>query len=303
MPPASTLHLSTPGPAQGGPAGLAGRLAGRQALVGGLVVLAVVAIGVLAAVRVFSPPSATASPGASQGGADPTAASTQSIDIAAPTGGALRLVPTAGLTPPAGAALATSLDIVVEIADHPTDGSGVASYLVSNAPSRPPLADAQAYRASFPWRLGQADGLAGPRTVYVWFGDTLGNWMVEPVFATIDFDNPPVPVANQVYDLTAGELCANYGVQHDMNLTLLPYLATDVDGNDGLRVLRVWTGNEQFEGGLDLSGGLSADGASVSITFNLTSPARQRFTDYFTVSDAAGATADGSFGIDVGECP
>jgi len=212
-------------------------------------------------------------------------------DVQPPVGGAVSIVST---EPGLEATVTTGLNVTVNV-DSPTDASGVSTYVAANGPIRPQLSEAQAYSDSFSWRLAEGAGVAGPRTVYVWFGDRLGNWTDTPVQATIAFDNAPV-----LHSVTWTLRRCN----DDYTLALLTDrnpVASDPDGS--LSLVRFWTGAADFDAdeATDLSRLILPDRQSVEVsitgaTQNLT------LTDYFTVKDEAGVSRDGSVSLAIEGC-
>jgi len=221
--------------------------------------------------------------------------SSSGTDAQPPTGG--RIVVRAGDD---STEITSDLLVTIGIEEAPRDASGVARYLVANDPVRPSVADALPYTPTFQWRL--ADGPVGQRTVYVWFGDELGNFAATPVSASIVFDRPPTIISGLVYDRTGPANCEQYRAGEKVVLPMIPYIATDPDGDDTLRISQLWTGGEEFPGTKDLTTAIDVDGRGAKIGLTDLGDQQTRLTDYFTASDDQGLTGSGYFHIDVGGC-
>jgi hypothetical protein len=260
--------------------------------------LGVVALVVAAAALGGDPnpdPSPTAGPAATSTTA-PGATSTVA-DVTGPTGGGIAIQPTDGFTD-----LVDSLAVQVVIDPRPTDPSGVASFMAANAPSRPPLTEAQPIADAFPWTLATGSGRAGERSVYVWFADRAGNWTTTPLEATILFDNPPVVHNDLAYNRRGEPYCTTFRNNETITLVLLPHLASDPDDDD-LRIVRLWTRDPVFAEENNLTFLLDPTGQQMDVVVNNLGAAEVRLTDYFTVRDSHGVERDGFFHLDVGGCP
>lgn len=261
------------------------------AVIGGALALTVLVVG-LAKVMNPSAPTPTATPG-------PTQVAATSVPVnQPPAGGVIRLSDEGGVDG------VTTSRLVRVFVDTPPTGGPATKYLVSNFPVRPDVANALPYDETFEWTLEEKDGLAGERTAYVWFGDDHGGWSVTPVSATISFDNPPTTKPNLVYDRTGQDWCTDPGQSE--KLELVQQLVVDRDIGQALTLQQLWTGDPDFAKGTDLSGNIDPTRQFVTIGFASPSSALRTFVDYFTVKDALGLEATGSFKLSVGfdgTCP
>lgn len=216
-------------------------------------------------------------------------------DVSPPVGGRISIASLADSTE-----VTADLSVDVTIETPPVDASRVTSMLASNTSVLPPVSEALPYATTFTWQLDEGDGLAGERTVYVWFGDAAGNWATTPVTSSITFDNPPSLSPNWEYDYERQMWCNS--LKNDVEVVFNRGFATDPDGDETVRATRLWTGDPDFDLGTDLSDSLKADGTGAILPISLPNQGFFTVTDYVTIEDEHGLTAEGSFVIKLG-CP
>ena len=261
------------------------------AAIGGALAAIIVVVAVASAIG--PDPKPTGTPSSTAGTSAPVG------DVAPPVGGRISIASLADSTE-----VTTDLSVDVTVETPPVDASRVASMLAANTSVRPPVAEALPYATTFTWELDEGDGFAGERTVYVWFGDSLGNWSAEPVTSSITFDNPPFVTDGVVFDRTGPAFCESIP-EDGIAVDIVPDAAFDIDGDETLTVTRLWTGSEEFPGDGepgDLSGRIDPGGASATIYLDGPPGRYLRYTDYFTVVDDLGISAEGFFYIDIGRC-
>jgi serine/threonine-protein kinase len=235
-------------------------------------------------------PDPTSTPGATPG---PTSGATNVVaDHEGPTGGDVSIVSD---EPGLERTVTTKPDVTIEVLVDPVDPSGVTSYVASNTPTRP-ISGAQPFVDEFSWSLFDGESAAGEKTIYVWFADALGNWTVDPLEASIKFDNPPVIQPTVTWYLSdCGQVYAGLQVMTDTKP-----LATDLEGLPTL--VHFWAGAPAYPGTQDLSSWI--DDPPISISPNLTKfTQNQTVTDYFSVQDSDGVRRAGSITFAISGCP
>lgn len=219
-------------------------------------------------------------------GSTPTPSPTLPPDGVGPVGGRIELVGRFNDEP--NRMITTESTVTVMVTDEPQDPSGIVAMAVSGSPARP--SGDRGYAPSTTWTL---DASSGTQTVYAWFMDAGGAWS-EPIRASIEFDHPPV----------AGSSVRFGGVCRDgpQGYELLPYVATDRDGPDTLKVVALsWT-DPRTGTTTDWSGSISSDGASAVLAFPVVGRGDTSFLVDFVVRDHRGADAAGVFAFDFEGC-
>jgi hypothetical protein len=185
--------------------------------------------------------------------------------------------------------LTTSLTVAIKITPRPKDPSTVTHMSVSNKST----SRGTKVKIDYDFKHKLSGSTAGKRTVYVWFYDRKGN-RSGPVTDSITFDNKPVAIGGWDFDRT--DDCASIAAYGYVLLPILPWLASDKDPNDSLKVVRVWNGSNEFP--------IVSNGTTAKIYLNPKSNfAKKTFTDNFTVQDEYGQKDSATFNLIVGPCP
>jgi hypothetical protein len=221
-----------------------------------------------------------------------------SMDMSMPTptlGPPNKLAPVGGKVVIGGYALVTTArGVIVQITPEPYDRDGVTHMKVSNYPTRPP-AGARPYAAKFSWTL--LDGVAGRRTVYVWFRDGTGNWTTNAVIDNITFDHNPRAVSGVAFHAHMFGDCPGIAANGYVQVPLLPSVGRDADGAATLKITRAWDMDTNVQWSVEPGG----QAVRVAVTPRTGFPERV-ITGMFVLSDDHEQTDQGSFLLHVGPC-
>ena len=180
-----------------------------------------------------------------------------------------------------------SSDREVRLSLSAKDNRKVTKMRISNGTDRGSAKEYK-YAKAKNWTLTKG---VGKKSVSVWYSDGR-NWSKRYADSII-YDRAPVATTGH-FDRT--DQCSSIASYGYVRLPILPYLASDPDSGDSLKVVKVWNGGKTYP--VESGGKIVRIGITPTSNFS-----KATFTDNYTVQDEHGRRDSSTFTLTVGPCP